>query len=94
MKAPKEPIASGGAVLAGSVESPVWATSAGHLVHAADAAAVATFRLSAGSASRVPRVPAVPARRFGEAAGPRATQASRRPTDRADAFTVRLQICI
>lgn len=72
MKAPKEPIASGGAVLAGSVESPVWATSAGHLVHAADAAAVATFRLSAGSASRVRRVPAVPARRFGEAAGPRA----------------------
>ncbi|MBM5576745.1 hypothetical protein GSH08_04690 [Burkholderia pseudomallei] len=72
MKAPKEPIASGGAVLAGSVESPVWATSAGHLLHAADAAAVATFRLSGGSASRVRRVPAVPARRFGEAAGPRA----------------------
>ncbi|ARL94390.1 hypothetical protein BOC58_04650 [Burkholderia pseudomallei] len=41
-------------------------------MHAADAAAVATFRLSAGSASRVRRVPAVPARRFGEAAGPRA----------------------
>lgn len=60
MKAPKEPIASGGAVLAGSVESPVWATGAGHLLHAADAAAVATFRLSAGSASRVRRVPAVP----------------------------------
>nr|KGC96558.1 hypothetical protein DO63_5720 [Burkholderia pseudomallei] len=39
-------------------------------------------------------MPAVPARRFGEAVGPRATQASRRPTDRADAFTVRLQICI
>ncbi|AUG24196.1 hypothetical protein D0U02_28735 [Burkholderia pseudomallei] len=33
-----------------------------------------------------------PLRRGGRAS--RATQASRRPTDRADAFTVRLQICI